>query len=822
MLYNREWTFLTKEEFLPIKESFELKNLKKVQAMNMNMWWWQKLPDYIKHHIVWKDWLIKVPVGIRSVWKDKFIDNYWKIVSINHPSLLNPFWSEEDLDLTQKQNKAIEELLQRDVWLLWASTWTWKAQPLYSKIMWENWWITMWEIKIWDKVFWQDWYLYNVTWVFPQWQKDIYEVVFSDWTKARSCWEHLWTVQDYNDRKRSNRIVTKNFKTAKTYINQTLELNYIKENLIKYKWLKNERLNYSIDYIKPINFSKKELPIHPYLLWLYLWDWTSNNNSVSISNSEPDIIEKIKLLIDDDLKVIQIKDKRNKSINNNISKKINWKTENSFLTKIKKLWLCWLKSYEKFIPKDYLYSSIEDRLLLLQWLLDADWHVMKWRYRYSQIEYSTTSEKLKDDIIFLANSLWCVISFVKRKSWYNTIEWNYIQCKDHYRIYIYSKLNIVSSEKHLQKYKPSSKKFRKYIKEVNYIWKEECQCIMVDNPDHLYITDDFIVTHNTSVISKIIDKLKCKTLIVCCNLELMNQMRDDLEMFFWVKCRTLSWAKTKQKWCYEDIVIANIDTVAKQDFDFLQQFDLVLFDEVDKYLWADNRVDFLFSCPMKYQYWLTGTIKVNHVDDKIFKVYFWHRVELLLKHFQPNIYKVLTDFKYILDDIKDFHELKAALYENEERNNLIVDTIVDTINWRKGIAFCEYVEHSRIICDMLEKEWIKTFMLIWEVKKEDRARIKQELKDYKWWPCCLVGSVKIVGRWFNIPELSVWYLTTCEKFNSNINQYVGRIIRQFPWKTTADWYDFIDSWSNILNNQAKARHTNYRKEFPESKIQFYN
>ena len=452
MLYNREWTFLTKEEFLPIKESFELKNLKKIQAMNMNMWWWQKQPDYIKHHRVWKEWLIKVPAGIRSVWKDIFTDNYWKITSVNHPPLQNPFWNEEDLDLTQKQNNAIKELLQRDVWLLWASTWTWK----------------------------------------------------------------------------------------------------------------------------------------------------------------------------------------------------------------------------------------------------------------------------------------------------------------------------------------------------------------------------------TSVISKIIDKLKCKTLIVCCNLELMNQMRDDLEMFFWVKCRTLSWAKTKQKWCYEDIVIANIDTVAKQDFEYLQQFNLVLFDEVDKYLWADNRVDFLFNCPMKYQYWLTGTIKVNHVDDKIFKVYFWHRVELLLKHFQPNIYKVLTDFEYILDDIKDFHELKAALYENEERNNLIVNTIEETIQWRKWIVFCEYVEHSRIICDMLEKKWIKTFMLIWEVKKEDRARIKQELKDYKWWPCCLVGSVKIVGRGFNIPELSVGYLLTCEKFNSNINQYVGRVIRQFPWKTSADWYDFVDSWCNILNNQAKARHTNYRKEFPESKIQFYN
>lgn len=451
MLYNREWTYLNKEEFLPIKESFELKNLKKVQAMNMNMWWWQKLPDYIKHHRVWKDWLIKVPVGIRSVWKDRFIDNYWKIVSTNHPPLLNPYWDEEDLELTGKQIKAVDELLQRDVWLLHADTAVWK----------------------------------------------------------------------------------------------------------------------------------------------------------------------------------------------------------------------------------------------------------------------------------------------------------------------------------------------------------------------------------TRITAMIIDRLKVKTLIVCSWLELMNQMKDDLEMFFWVKCRTLSWTKTKQKWCYEDIVIANIDSIVDMEFKYLQQFDLVIMDEYDTYLSSDNRRDFVFNCPMKYQYWLTGTIELNHIDNKIFKIYLWNKVELLSINYQPYIYKVLTDFQYILDDIKCFHELKAALYENEERNDLIINTIVNTLWNRKWIVFCEYITHAELIKNKLEEKWIKTFMLIWDIKKKDRARIKQELKDYKW-PCVLVGNVKIIWRWFNVAELSVGYLTTCEKFKSNISQYCWRIIRKFPWKTDAIWYDFIDTGCNILSNQAKSRHTTYKKKFPESKIQFYN
>jgi len=60
-------------------------------------------------------------------------------------------------------------------------------------------------------------------------------------------------------------------------------------------------------------------------------------------------------------------------------------------------------------------------------------------------------------------------------------------------------------------------------------------------------------------------------------------------------------------------------------------------------------------------------------------MYLGRRVELLLKNFIPTIYKVYTDFEYQLFDLKKFHELKSALYLNEERNNLIIDTINETL-----------------------------------------------------------------------------------------------------------------------------------------------
>ncbi len=361
-----------------------------------------------------------------------------------------------------------------------------KAQDLDSKILTTNWFQRMWDIKIWDTVFWNNWKEETVVWIYPQWKKDIYEVIFNDWTKTRCCEEHLWVVQNITQRKKQTSWYKYNITTP---LYSTLQLKDIKDDL----W--TNRLKYSIDINKPVEFKKKDLLLDPYTLGVLLWDW-SFSKIIRLSNSEIDIISKI-ILLDSDMLVYHWGGKEywiKRKIRNN--KKVD------IYNIIKDYWLLWCHSYDKFIPKDYLYSSIEDRISLLQWLCDTDWHVIKktWNRVNSQIEFSTTSERLKEDFIFLVRSLWWKLSFTKRKSFYKK-DWISLQTKDHYRVYITMPNWIypVSSKKHLEKYQESKWCFRKYIKEIKYFWELEAQCIMVDNEEHMYLTDDFIWTHNTDL-----------------------------------------------------------------------------------------------------------------------------------------------------------------------------------------------------------------------------------------------------------------------------------------------------------------------------------
>lgn len=52
------------------------------------------------------------------------------------------------------------------------------------------------------------------------------------------------------------------------------------------------------------------------------------------------------------------------------------------------------------------------------------------------------------------------------------------------------------------------------IKMIEYVGKEECRCIKVDNPEHLYLTEDYIVTHNTYCSGVGLCKYGVRTLII--------------------------------------------------------------------------------------------------------------------------------------------------------------------------------------------------------------------------------------------------------------------------------------------------------------------
>lgn len=430
------------------------------------------------------------PVDILTFVDDyKYLGNAWHDAQGN--SKLYPYWRKELVkifpdNLTTSVNNAIFS----------GSRGRGKEQPISSLVLSDKGFIRMGDVTLDTKVFGCDGKLHPVTGIYPQGVKDVYEITFSDGTTARCGLEHLWKVVDMDHMELHKNAPKEEVLTTECLLNRSLLSG------------RNRKFRYKIPVCKPIEFERKDTFISPYLMGCLLGDGCfSGKHYISITSADNLIIDIFKNeLLKNNYKLSPKKCKNNKCIDFDILP-INRGDKNKYVDEIKKLNLLGTYSDTKFIPDVYLYNDVESRTALLQGLLDTDGGLHKSKQRNGQIsyslEFSTTSAKLRDDVIWLVQSLGGTATYIRRASQYKDKHNIIKKCLDHYRIKIRLPEEIIpfKLDRKLIPYKNTT-----HIQPYRYIAriekldkKEECQCIMVGSEEHLYITDNFIVTHNTEI-----------------------------------------------------------------------------------------------------------------------------------------------------------------------------------------------------------------------------------------------------------------------------------------------------------------------------------
>lgn len=158
-----------------------------------------------------------------------------------------------------------------------------------------------------------------------------------------------------------------------------------------------------------------------------------------------------------------------------------------------------VKAEEKHIPQDYLHADINSRIALLQGLMDTDGSIDK---NGTKIMFVTVSERLKNDFIYLVQSLGGICHVqLKQAKYYNKKQNKIVIGKPAYYIGIKLPHSICpfKLQRKIDRLNPKALEPFRYITNIEYIEDQECQCIYIDSKDHLYLTNDFIVTHNTLV-----------------------------------------------------------------------------------------------------------------------------------------------------------------------------------------------------------------------------------------------------------------------------------------------------------------------------------
>lgn len=285
--------------------------------------------------------------------------------------------------------------------------------------------------------------------------QDLLKVTFTDTSSIQVTKNHLWGVQHEN----------------RYSVRETQDLQRVLG-----------RGRFKIPRTAPVHFNERELPIPPYTLGVLIGDGHLRSSSPGFSNADPEIFENVRT----EIGAFQIRDKPDFR-----SPKMKIGNLPQYKQALEELGLLGLYSYEKYIPSDYLYASVPQRLALLQGLMDTDGCGGR------QARFRTSSIRLANDMRLLVESFGGTFvlresmgrvgtvlnGYQTRPNWCGTIQ------------------GIPDLEIHRVLRKQHPREFRyergRVIKSIEVDETAPTRCIKVAAQDGLYVTEHFIVTHNT-------------------------------------------------------------------------------------------------------------------------------------------------------------------------------------------------------------------------------------------------------------------------------------------------------------------------------------
>lgn len=184
------------------------------------------------------------------------------------------------------------------------------------------------------------------------------------------------------------------------------------------------------------------------------------------------------------------------------------------------------------------------------------------------------------------------------------------------------------------------------IKSIEYYKKEDSQCILVENEDHLYITEDFIVTHNTFIACYCALKTRMKTLIIVPTKSIKVQWADTLTGMFKVPEEKVKMIDSPKEFINvkADFVVVSHATLSilNKTYDLQKimkanRFGVKIIDEVQ--MWFHNIIKVDGNSNIANNLYLTGTFgRSSEEENDIYQQMFGYIDMFTEKEKKPTLF----------------------------------------------------------------------------------------------------------------------------------------------------------------------------------------
>lgn len=373
------------------------------------------------------------------------------------------------------QRAGIEYALMRKDTLIADQPGLGKMSSVETPVLTPRGWTRIGDLKVGDSVIGVDGAPTRVVGVYPQGTLPNYRITFRDGTSTNSGAEHLWAVGSPLRRTRAKAMGNPDYEYTVKTLQQLMDggLTASPDGVrVGAKWY--------VPLVEPVQFPAQDLPIDPYILGILLGDGALTSCGTGFSNPDKDA---------------DIRDEVSRRLPSGFHLRIDRTSgcpRGMIVTQTHKTHTIKSALFDmglnvvsgsRFIPEPYTLGSVAQRLDLLRGLMDSDGSAVG-----NRIVFHTTSPRLATDVAELVRSL----GGVAVERWYDrAAEGKPAECQVNVKMGLCPFFTARKSAE----WRPQTP--RRYIHKVERIADCEQVCIAVDHPRHLYVAENFIVTHNT-------------------------------------------------------------------------------------------------------------------------------------------------------------------------------------------------------------------------------------------------------------------------------------------------------------------------------------
>ncbi len=338
----------------------------------------------------------------------------------------------------------------------------------------------------------------------------------------------------------------------------------------------------------------------------------------------------------------------------------------------------------------------------------------------------------------------------------------------------------------------------------------------------------------TVVCSYLIARKKVSTLILVQNKELLNQWVDELCEFLVIDEEPPTYTTPKGRIKKRDNVIgilhgnkntltgiidiAMTQSLANKDYydDILKSYGMIIMDECHHGA-SETAMDVLKKINAKYVYGVSATPKRGDDLEKIVYMLIGpvrHRFTAKERALQQGIgHYIYPRYTRVVDSIESRNDINGAyslISNHKVRDEMIVSDIIECVSKKRTpVILTKQKDHAKRLYEYLQGCADNVYLLYGDNSDRENALVIETMRNLS--PdqsMILVATGQKVGEGFNYPRLDTLMLAAPLSDPSRVEQYVGRLNRDYPGKKDVIVYDYIDAhirlFSNMYNNRLKT------------------